>query len=217
MKYYNYFFFVLWSMLAISCGATGEGDDGDALPEIVTQIQAQGRLYSTEYQLHKIITQDDTKQLQGSVFNQKYNIDLPLGKRSIAIPIEATVKAYVDFSDFSESNVRRQGDGIEIILPDPQFELTSTRVSHDEVKQYIPLLRSNFSDRELTALAQAGRAAIERDLPKLNLTEPARQNMARVLIPMLRQMGFEEDQITVTFRKQFSPRELSNFLISVSN
>ena len=217
MKYYNYFFFVLWSMLAISCGATGEDDDGDALPEIVTQIQAQGRLYSTEYQLHKIITQDDTKQLQGSVFNQKYNIDLPLGKRSIAIPIEATVKAYVDFSDFSESNVRRQGDGIEIILPDPQFELTSTRVSHDEVKQYIPLLRSNFSDRELTALAQAGRAAIERDLPKLNLTDPARQNMARVLIPMLRQMGFEEDQITVTFRKQFSPRELSNFLISVSN
>ena len=217
MKYYNYFFFVLWSMLVISCGATGEDDDGDALPEIVTQIQAQGRLYSTEYQLHKIITQDDTKQLQGSVFNQKYNIDLPLGKRSIAIPIEATVKAYVDFSDFSESNVRRQGDGIEIILPDPQFELTSTRVSHDEVKQYIPLLRSNFSDRELTALAQAGRAAIERDLPKLNLTEPARQNMARVLIPMLRQMGFEEDQITVTFRKQFSPRELSNFLISVSN
>lgn len=217
MKYYNYFFFVLWSMLAISCGATGEDDDGDALPKIVTQIQAQGRLYSTEYQLHKIITQDDTKQLQGSVFNQKYNIDLPLGKRSIAIPIEATVKAYVDFSDFSESNVRRQGDGVEIILPDPQFELTSTRVSHDEVKQYIPLLRSNFSDRELTALAQAGRAAIERDLPKLNLTEPARQNMARVLIPMLRQMGFEEDQITVTFRKQFSPRELSNFLISVSN
>ena len=217
MKYYNYFFFVLWSMLAISCGATGEDDDGDALPEIVTQIQAQGRLYSTEYQLHKIITQDDTKQLQGSVFNQKYNIDLPLGKRSIAIPIEATVKAYVDFSDFSESNVRRQGDGIEIILPDPQFEMTSTRVCHDEVKQYIPLLRSNFSDRELTALAQAGRAAIERDLPKLNLTEPARQNMARVLIPMLRQMGFEEDQITVTFRKQFSPRELSNFLISVSN
>lgn len=217
MKYYNYFFFVLWSMLAISCGATGEDDDSDALPEIVTQIQAQGRLYSTEYQLHKIITQDDTKQLQGSVFNQKYNIDLPLGKRSIAIPIEATVKAYVDFSDFSESNVRRQGDGIEIILPDPQFELTSTRVCHDEVKQYIPLLRSNFSDRELTALAQAGRAAIERDLPKLNLTEPARQNMARVLIPMLRQMGFEEDQITVTFRKQFSPRELSNFLISVSN
>lgn len=217
MKYYNYFFFVLWSMLAITCGATGEDDDGDALPEIVTLIQAQGRLYSTEYQLHKIITQDDTKQLQGSVFNQKYNIDLPLGKRSIAIPIEATVKAYVDFSDFSESNVRRQGDGIEIILPDPQFELTSTRVSHDEVKQYIPLLRSNFSDRELTALAQAGRAAIERDLPKLNLTEPARQNMARVLIPMLRQMGFEEDQITVTFRKQFSPRELSNFLISVSN
>jgi len=179
----------------------------------VMQVQQQARLYSTEYRLHKIITQDDTKQLQGSILSQKYKLDLPLGKRSIAVPIEATVKTFVDFGEFSEKNVKRNGEKIEIILPDPQFEITSTRVNHDEVKQYIPLLRSNFSDAELTALTQAGRAAVAKDLPRLNLTESARQNAARTLIPMLSAMGFDESQITVTFRKKFTVSEISKFLL----
>ena len=211
MKYFA--LLISWVVLSVACSQVENQDEETPLPDIVTQIQRQGRLYSTEYQLHKIITQDDTRQLQGSVFNQKYRIDLPLGKRSIAIPIEATVKAYVDFSGFESSQVRRNGEKIEIVLPDPQFEITITRVNHDEVKQYIPLLRSNFSDKELTALAQAGRAAIVKSLPELDLTESARQNTARMLIPLLAQMGFDEDQITVTFRKQFTASELSRFLL----
>ena len=200
------------AVLSVACN-NAENKEKDALPDLAVQIQKQGRFYSTEYQLHKIITQDDTKQLQTVVFNQKYSVELPLGTRSIAIPVEATVKAYVDFSDFTSDQVRRKGGKIEIILPDPQFEITSTRVDHDEVKQYVPLLRGNFTDKELTMLAQAGREAVVKDLPKLNLTESARRNTARMLIPMLAQMGFGEDQITVTFRKQFSASELSRFLV----
>lgn len=207
---------LIFALLMALFSACGEGDDAKSeepqLPDIVMQIQQQARLYSTEYRLHKIITQDDTKQLQGSILSQKYKLDLPLGKRSIAVPIEATVKAYVDFADFDKENVKRSGEKIEIILPDPQFEITSTRVNHDEVKQFIPLLRSNFSDTELTALAQAGRAAVANDLPRLNLTESARQNAARTLIPLISAMGFDESQITVTFRKKFSPNEISRLL-----
>ena len=40
--------------------------------------------------------------------------------RKVAIPMDATLKAYVDFSGFSAKNVNRQGDKIEIILPDPK-------------------------------------------------------------------------------------------------
>jgi len=208
---------LIFALLTALFSACGEGDDSKTdeaqLPDIVMQVQQQARLYSTEYRLHKIITQDDTKQLQGSILSQKYKLDLPLGKRSIAVPIEATVKTFVDFGEFSEKNVKRNGEKIEIILPDPQFEITSTRVNHDEVKQYIPLLRSNFSDAELTALTQAGRAAVAKDLPRLNLTESARQNAARTLIPMLSAMGFDESQITVTFRKKFTVSEISKFLL----
>lgn len=205
--------FALLTTIFSACGEGDEQSDEVQLPDIVMQVQQQARLYSTEYRLHKIITQDDTRQLQGSILNQKYKLDLPLGKRSIAVPIEATVKTYVDFGEFSEKNVKRNGEKIEIILPDPQFEITSTRVNYDEVKQYIPLLRSNFSDAELTALTQAGRAAVAKDLPRLNLTESARQNAARTLIPLLSAMGFEESQITVTFRKKFTVSEISKFLL----
>ena len=205
--------FALLTTIFSACGKGDEQRDEVELPDIVMQVQQQARLYSTEYRLHKIITQDDTRQLQGSILNQKYKLDLPLGKRSIAVPIEATVKTFVDFGEFSEKNVKRNGEKIEIILPDPQFEITSTRVNHDEVKQYIPLLRSNFSDAELTALTQAGRAAVAKDLPRLNLTESARQNAARTLIPLLSAMGFDESQITVTFRKKFTVSEISKFLL----
>ena len=209
--------FALLTTIFSACGKGDEQSDEVELPDIVMQVQQQARLYSTEYRLHKIITQDDTRQLQGSILNQKYKLDLPLGKRSIAVPIEATVKTYVDFGEFSEKNVKRNGEKIEIILPDPQFEITSTRVNHDEVKQYIPLLRSNFSDAELTALTQAGRAAVAKDLPRLNLTESARQNAARTLIPLLSAMGFDESQITVTFRKKFTVSEISKFLLEVDS
>lgn len=209
--------FALLTTIFSACGKGDEQRDDVELPDIVMQVQQQARLYSTEYRLHKIITQDDTRQLQGSILNQKYKLDLPLGKRSIAVPIEATVKTYVDFGEFSEKNVKRNGEKIEIILPDPQFEITSTRVNHDEVKQYIPLLRSNFSDAELTALTQAGRAAVAKDLPRLNLTESARQNAARTLIPLLSAMGFDESQITVTFRKKFTVSEISKFLLEVDS
>ena len=183
------------------------------LPALVVQIQKQARLYSTECRVHKIITHNDTKQLEGSILNQSFSIPLPLGKRSIAIPIEATVKAYIDFSSFSEDNVRLKNGKLELILPDPQIEITSTRVAHKEVRQHVPLLRSRFSDEELTQLEHAGREAIVKDLPHLNLTETARRNAAHVLIPMLAQMGFSEDQITITFRKQFTASDISSLIM----
>ena len=185
MKHSRYLLTML--LIAFLCACTSEGEQEAAkpepqLPDLVMQIQKQSRLYSTECHVHKIISHNDSQQLLGSILGQQFSIDLPLGKRSVAIPIDATVKAYIDFGEFSDNNVRRRGDQIEIILPDPKLEITSTRINHDEVKQYVPLLRKNFTDEELTKLEHAGREAIVKDLPRLNLTETARQNAARALI-----------------------------------
>lgn len=207
---------LLLMFLLAACSPTEHAENEKKepqLPELVMQIQKQSRLYSTECRVHKIISHNDTRQLQGSILNQEFNIDLPLGKRSVAIPIEATVKAYIDFSGFDADNVRRNGDVIEIVLPDPKLEITSTRINHEEVKQYVPLLRKNFSDEELTRLEHLGREAIVKDLAKLNLAENARQNAARTLIPLIGQMGFPTDNITITFRKQFSPSDLPAMLL----
>ena len=184
----------------------------DTIPTMVMQIQKCSRLYTTEYQMHRIITHSDTKQLTGSIMSRKFTIDLPVGQRQVAIPVNATLKAYVDFSNFSEDNIRRSGDKIEIILPDPQIVLTSTKVDHKEVKQYVALLRSNFTDAELTRYQREGRDSIISDIPRLGIVEGARQSSARTIIPIIEQLGYKKENITVTFRKKFTLSDIPKLI-----
>lgn len=184
----------------------------DTIPTMVMQIQKCSRLYTTEYQMHRIITHSDTKQLTGSIMSRKFTIDLPVGQRQVAIPVNATLKAYVDFSNFSEDNIRRSGDKIEIVLPDPQIVLTSTKVDHKEVKQYVALLRSNFTDAELTRYQREGRDSIISDIPRLGIVEGARQSSARTIIPIIEQLGYKKENITVTFRKKFTLSDIPKLL-----
>ena len=118
---------------------------------MVMQIQRCSRLYTTEYRIHKVITHDDQVKMKGRVLSHDYDINLPLGKRKIAIPVDATVKAYIDFGGFSAANVRRDSTHIEIVLPEPRIVLTSSRIDHNGIREYVALTRRNFSDEELSA------------------------------------------------------------------
>ncbi len=184
----------------------------DTVPMLIMQIQKCSRLYTTEYKVHKIVTHDDVVSLKGSLLKQDINIQLPLGDRKIAIPMDATLKAYIDFSQFSEANIERSPGHITILLPDPKVELTSSKVNQKEIRQYVGLVRAGFSDAEITSYEQQGREAIIRSIPQLGIIDRARENAARTLVPLLQQMGWRDDQITVTFRRQFSPADIRQFL-----
>lgn len=184
----------------------------DTIPMMVMQIQKCSKLYTAEYKVHKIITHDDKMKLNGSFMKKDFSINLPLGSRKIAIPMDATLKAYIDFADFNEDNVKREGDKIEIILPDPHVTLTSTRINHDEIKQYVALTRSRFSDEELSSYERQGREAIIKDIPSMGMMDMARESAARTLIPMIEQMGFEESNITVSFRKHYTLNDIKSLL-----
>ena len=184
----------------------------DSLPMLITQIQKCSKLYTAEYRVHKIVTHDDVLRLKGSVLQREFNIKLPLGDRKIAIPIDAKLKAYIDFSQFSERNIERRGDRITIILPDPQVTMTSSKIDQKNVRQYVALARSNFSDAEMSAYEQQGRAAIIESIPSLGIFETAQANAAKVLVPMLTAMGYEEHQVTVAFRKQFDVTDMKSLL-----
>lgn len=184
----------------------------DTIPMMVMQIQKCSKLYTAEYKVHKIITHDDKMKLNGSFMKKDFSINLPLGSRKIAIPMDATLKAYIDFADFNEDNVKRQGDKIEIILPDPHVTLTSTRINHDEIKQYVALTRSRFSDEELSSYERQGREAIIKDIPSTGMMDMARESAARTLIPMIEQMGFEESNITISFRKHYTLNDIKSLL-----
>ena len=173
----------------------------DTIPAMVLQIQRCSRLYATECRIHKIITHEDKLRLKGTLLKQDYDIALPMGERKVAIPLDVTVKAYVDFSGFTKNNVVKNGDRIEIVLPDPVLEITGTRIDHKNIKEYVPLTRKRFTDAELSAYERAGRDSVIAAVARLDLLSRSRESAANVIVPIVTSMGYSQENVVVTFRK----------------
>ena len=184
----------------------------DTVPMLIMQVQKCSKLYTAEYRVHKIVTHDDALRLKGSLLKKQFDIKLPMADRKIAIPIDAKLKAYIDFNDFSEKNIERDGKKITIILPDPQVSMTSSKIDQKNVRQYVALTRSDFSDAELADYQQQGRKAIIESIPKMGILESAQRNAAKVLVPMLKELGYAEEDITIAFRKQYGPKDMFSIL-----
>ena len=170
----------LTTLLMTGCksenGDTAQDIVTDTVPSLVIQIQKCARLYTTEYHIHKIVTHNDILKLKGNILRKDIDIKLPLGERKIAFPMDATLKAYIDFSDFSESNIERNGDKITILLPDPKVVMTSSKINRDEVKEYVGLTRSYFTDKELSSYEQQGRQSILNSVSQLGIKQTAQEN-----------------------------------------
>lgn len=178
--------------------------------ELVLRIRNTSKLYTAEYQVHKIITHSDVKRLRTTVMGHEYDTSLSLGDRKVAIPIDVTLQAYIDFSSFHESQIERSADGryLRIILPDPKVVVTSSRVDHESTMQFTDLLRSDYTDEEMAELTNQGVRSILQQVPELGILDTARDNAAAILIPMLAALGYEEERIVITFRKDFTERDL---------
>jgi hypothetical protein len=176
------------------------------------QVQKCSRIYTTEVKIHKIVTHDDVIRLKGTILAQDFNIKMPLGDRKIAIPMDATLKAFIDMSDFSEKNVERDGQKIIITLPDPQVTLTSSKIDQKGIKEYVGLVRSHFTDAEMADYEQQGRAAIIASIPQLGIISTAQENAARVLVPLITQMGYQEQDIVIQFRKEYGIQDIKSLV-----
>jgi len=199
---------VLFGMVlgCVRCGSSEQSGKStiaqgvDTVPMLIMQVQQCSKLYTAEYRVHKIVTHDDALRLKGQLLSKSFDVKVPLADRKIAIPIDAKVKAYIDFSTFSEQHIERSGRHITIILPDPQVVLTSSKIDQAHVKQYVGLTRAHFSDEELSNYQQQGREAIIASIPEMGILETAQANAAKVLVPMLTQLGYDERDITIAFR-----------------
>lgn len=200
------------SLSALSCTEKAKPDDTpaaiDTIPTLITQVKKCSRLYTAEYKIHKIITHNDEVRAKGKILNHEYDVALPVGERKVAIPVDATIKAYIDFGDFSERNIKRNGRKMEILLPAPHVQLTASRINHGEIRKYVAMMRQNFSDAELANYEQQGRKAIINDIPRLDITDMAKESATKIIVPFFVGMGFNEEDITVTFRKDFTAKEI---------
>ena len=180
------------------------------------QRHGSPRLYTTEYQIRTIVTHSDTTQFRGRGLLDGLRVGVPLSSRHIAIPIDATVKGYVDMADLTERNIRQEGNRLTVILPDPRVELTATKVDHKQTRQFVRFLGRNFTDAERSSFERQGRDSIIASLPQSGIIENARASAARILVPLLTQMGYKEEDITITFRKEFTGDDLRHMITTIT-
>lgn len=206
------FYFVIVLCLSLLSACRGEETQAEAVRvdtlSLVMQVKECARLYTAEYEVHKLVLKDDPLRVKGNLFQRAFDVKVPIGERKVMIPLDVTLKAYIDFTGFGEKNVLRSGDRIVVTLPDPRVVVTSSRINHDEVKQFVALTRSDYTSAELADFTRQGEDEILASVPQLGILEMARENAAHVLVPMLTRLGYDERNIVISFRKDFTTADM---------
>ena len=206
------FYFVIVLCLSLLSACRGEETKAEAVRvdtlSLVMQAKECARLYTAEYEVHKLVLKDDPLRVKGNLFQRAFDVKVPIGERKVMIPLDVTLKAYIDFTGFGEKNVLRSGDRIVVTLPDPRVVVTSSRINHDEVKQFVSLTRSDYTSAELADFTRQGEDEILASVPQLGILEMARENAAHVLVPMLTRLGYDERNIVISFRKDFTTADM---------
>ena len=174
----------------------------DNIPMLIRDIRKCSKLYTSEYNIRKIVTYSDEPRLKGKVLGHEVDMKMPVGDRKIAIPMNVTLKGYIDFSDFSEKNVRREGQRIVVTLPQPQVAVTASKIDQAGIKEYVSIIRSRFSDEEMAEFEKQGRQAVVNSIPRLDINETTAVNAAKILIPMIVKMGYDEKMITIELKNE---------------
>ena len=123
---------------------------------MVASVSKCARLYTVQYNVRKVLTHQDFSEVELKLFWEKISIPIP-GERKIILPMDATVKAYIDFADFSSKDVSVVGDKITITLPSPKIEMTSSKIDYENEKQFLSWNRFKFSEPERESLLMKGR------------------------------------------------------------
>ena len=211
-----HFLLLILFILPVAChnpsdNGQNEGHDADAdSTDLVLRISRQSRLYTAECKFHKIVTHEDLLHWEASIMGYELKKKLPIGNRKIAIPIDVTLRVYIDFSGFSPSQVRREGESIHIILPDPRIVVSSSRVDHKGIKQYTDITRHEYTDEEMTSFTRQGVQSILKKAPETGILDTARENASALLVPLLTQLGYKKEHIRITFKDRLeeTPLEL---------
>lgn len=194
----NHIFLVLLSFLLLASSCGEGGNPRTEKEALISQINGCAKLYTSQYNVHKIVSYEDLEVIEGSIFSEKFSIPIP-GDRKFLIPIEATIKTFIDFGEFSEDNINITGEKITITLPQPQIELSSSKIDHENEKEFVSWNRSNFSEKEKEAFIRQGRASILNSISQSDILEKSRISAFNALLPILNAAGYKSADITIIF------------------
>lgn len=171
--------------------------------DVVASVSKCARLYTVQYNVRKVLTHQDFSEVELKLFWEKISIPIP-GERKIILPMDATVKAYIDFSDFSSKDVSVVGDKITITLPSPKIEMTSSKIDYENEKQFLSWNRFKFSEPERESLLKKGREKVLDDMKGTDILERSQVGAYNALLPLVMAAGFDRENITIRFSDDVS-------------
>lgn len=178
---------------------------------IILLARSEAKVYTTEYSLYKDIIFND-KDIY-TIFGHEFNMP---GDRRIDIPFAITAKAYIDFSQFCEENVRIEEGSVTITLPDPCIEIISARPDYSNIKEDTSWWRTKFSTEEREKFVRQGIAQLKDDIalsmsPDMMLTD-ARRNAYDCLAPFIKSLGYGDDRIVIRFPREYVGESLNTII-----
>ena len=180
----------------------------DSTHLLVMTVRGCSRLYLTEMHIRKLVTFTDEPSVRGTVLGMPVDVPTRWGKRRIAIPLDVTLKAYVDMAAFDEGNVERTDSTLTLTLPDIHITSTASKIDNAGIRQYVDFARTRYTDAEITQFAKQGEQSILSHLSQYGLEQEAQRSAARQLLPLLQGLGYEDGRVNVRFRKTYSDGEL---------
>lgn len=202
--------YILIFSITILTSCTSHSPEEDCR-RIITLAQSTNKLYTTEYSLYKDIIFSDNDIY--TIFGHEFNLP---GDRRIDIPFTITAKAYIDFSNFGNENVRIEDGVVTITLPDPCIEIISAKPDYSNVKEDTSWWRTKFSTTEREKFVRQGIAQLKDDIylsmsPETMLND-ARLNAFNCLAPLIRSLGYGDDRIIIRFPREYSGESLNTII-----
>ena len=155
----------------------------------VEQVQALNELTTVQAYTKAVIERQDN-----AVFGKEIGLDLPGTKRQLLVVVPGIVKAGVDFSQVSESDIKVDDENrtAKLTLPNPEF-LGGPEILFEQVEvfSYEGLFREKADIKEGYELAEIAKEMMIEETTGQGILELAEENAAKSVKEMFQLVNYD--------------------------
>lgn len=177
---------VLVLPILLVMGCSGGKESEDSVLKEIESVSSVKELGLVEYRVRKIVKAND----EGEWYK--------IGDRKILFSCTAYLKAGIDMSSFSVSDVEMDRNSGKVSVTIPHASLLSINIPASEVRleyDQVTLLRSSFSAQERNLILRQGEKSIRESVPSLGILEKAEENAVLFFQSLFSRMGFSEIEV----------------------